>query len=78
MPASDAPAQRLRIVEERRNSRPPQLLPPGEGVTDDPFGATHWVVKNGIGSAPNTTLATTTTRTITANLKIDDGRSRKL
>ena len=28
--------------------RPPQLLPPGEGVTDDPVGATHWVVKNGI------------------------------
>ena len=26
----------------------PQLLPPGEGVTDDPVGATHWVVKNGI------------------------------
>ncbi len=28
--------------------RPPQLLPPGQGVTDDPVGATHWVVKNGI------------------------------
>ena len=26
----------------------PQLLPPAEGVTDDPVGATHWVVKNGI------------------------------
>ena len=26
----------------------PQLLPPGDGVTDDPVGATHWVVKNGI------------------------------
>jgi thiosulfate dehydrogenase len=26
----------------------PQLLPPGEGVTDDPVGATYWVVKNGI------------------------------
>jgi thiosulfate dehydrogenase len=26
----------------------PQLLPPGKGVTDDPVGATHWVVKNGI------------------------------
>jgi thiosulfate dehydrogenase len=24
------------------------LLPPGTGVTDDPVGATHWVVKNGI------------------------------
>ena len=27
---------------------PPQLLPPGKGVTDDPVGATHWKVKNGI------------------------------
>ena len=27
---------------------PPPLLPPGTGVTDDPVGATHWVVKNGI------------------------------
>jgi len=27
---------------------PPQLLQPGKGVTDDPVGATHWVVKNGI------------------------------
>jgi thiosulfate dehydrogenase len=26
----------------------PQLLPPSKGVTDDPVGATHWVVKNGI------------------------------
>jgi mono/diheme cytochrome c family protein len=26
----------------------PQLLPPSEGVTDDPVGTTHWVVKNGI------------------------------
>jgi len=28
--------------------QPPHLLPPGEGVTNDPIGATHWVVKNGI------------------------------
>jgi thiosulfate dehydrogenase len=28
--------------------RPPHLLPPSKGVTDDPVGATHWVVKNGI------------------------------
>ncbi|HEY7000512.1 MAG TPA: cytochrome c [Candidatus Udaeobacter sp.] len=27
---------------------PPHLLPPGEGVTGDPVGATHWVVTNGI------------------------------
>lgn len=26
----------------------PPLLPPSEGVTDDPVGTTHWVVKNGI------------------------------
>ncbi len=65
-------------MSKRFYPRPPQLLPPGEGVTDDPVGATHWVVKNSIGSAPNTTLATTTTRTITANLTIDNGRSRKL
>ena len=26
----------------------PSLLPPAEGVTDDPVGATHWIVKNGI------------------------------
>lgn len=28
--------------------QPPHLLPPGKGVTDDPLGATHWVIKNGI------------------------------
>ena len=28
--------------------RPPQLLVPGKGVTDDPVGETHWKVKNGI------------------------------
>jgi thiosulfate dehydrogenase len=28
--------------------QPPHLLPPGTGVTDDPVGATHWVVQNGI------------------------------
>jgi thiosulfate dehydrogenase len=27
---------------------PPQLLPPGHGVTDDPPGETYWKVKNGI------------------------------
>jgi mono/diheme cytochrome c family protein len=27
---------------------PPELLPPGKGVTEDPVGATHWVVKNGV------------------------------
>jgi len=35
-------------MSKRFYPRPPQLLPPGEGVTDDPVGATHWVVKNGI------------------------------
>jgi thiosulfate dehydrogenase len=28
--------------------QPPYLFPPAKGVTDDPVGATHWVVKNGI------------------------------
>ncbi len=28
--------------------KPPHLLPPDTGVTDDPVGTTHWVVKNGI------------------------------
>ena len=28
--------------------QPPPLLPPATGVTDDPVGATHWVVKNGV------------------------------
>jgi thiosulfate dehydrogenase len=27
---------------------PPHLLAPDTGVTDDPVGATHWVVKNGV------------------------------
>jgi len=27
---------------------PPHLLPPDEGVTDDPVGGIHWMVKNGI------------------------------
>jgi len=27
---------------------PPHLLPPSTGVTGDPVGATHWIVKNGI------------------------------
>ena len=26
----------------------PPLLPPADGVTDDPIGETHWVIKNGI------------------------------
>jgi thiosulfate dehydrogenase len=26
----------------------PHLLPPSEGVTDDPVGATHWVVQHGV------------------------------
>ncbi len=28
--------------------RPPRLMPPGKGVTDDPVGETHWKVKNGL------------------------------
>jgi hypothetical protein len=41
-----------------------------------PNSPVRWVLP--MGSAPNTTLATTTARTLTANLKIDDARSRKL
>jgi thiosulfate dehydrogenase len=35
-------------IAKRFYPHPPSLLPPGTGVTDDPVGATHWVVKNGI------------------------------
>jgi mono/diheme cytochrome c family protein len=28
--------------------RPPKLMPPGKGVTDDPVGETYWKVRNGI------------------------------
>ena len=28
--------------------KPPQLLPPKKGVTDDPIGETYWKVRNGI------------------------------
>jgi mono/diheme cytochrome c family protein len=35
-------------LAQRFYPHPPQLLLPGKGVTDDPAGATHWVVKNGI------------------------------
>ena len=27
---------------------PPHLFPPATGVAEDPVGATHWVVKNGV------------------------------
>jgi thiosulfate dehydrogenase len=27
---------------------PPHLLPPESGVTDDPVGAIHWIVENGV------------------------------
>jgi mono/diheme cytochrome c family protein len=43
------------LGDERRSDaaagmfpRPPRLLPPGKGVTDDPVGETYWKVKNGI------------------------------
>lgn len=35
-------------VARRFYPHAPQLLPPGDGVTDDPVGTTRWVVKNGI------------------------------
>ncbi len=36
------------FIAKRIYPHAPALLPPGEGVTDDPVGETHWVVKNGI------------------------------
>src|ERR1700688_1842298 len=41
----DQPAS---AIAKRFYPNVPQLLAPGKGVTDDPVGATHWVVKNGI------------------------------
>jgi thiosulfate dehydrogenase len=41
----DQPAS---AIAKRFYPNVPQLLPPGKGVTDDPVGATHWVVENGI------------------------------
>jgi mono/diheme cytochrome c family protein len=35
-------------VAEGMFPRPPRLMPPDQGVTDDPVGATYWKVKNGI------------------------------
>ena len=35
-------------LAKRFYPHPPPLLSPGKGVTDDPVGATHWVVKNGV------------------------------
>jgi thiosulfate dehydrogenase len=35
-------------LAKRFYPHPPSLLSPGKGVTDDPVGATHWVVKNGV------------------------------
>jgi thiosulfate dehydrogenase len=43
------------LGEERRSAiavgmfpRPPALMPPAEGVSDDPPGETYWKVRNGI------------------------------
>src|ERR1700724_2390648 len=41
----DQPAS---AISKRFYPNVPQLLPPGKGVTEDPVGATHWVVKNGV------------------------------
>ncbi len=40
--------QRRTPVAEGMFPRPPQLLVPGKGVTDDPVGETFWKAKNGI------------------------------
>jgi len=36
------------VIAKGMYPRPPQLLPPKKGVTDDPVGETYWKVKNGI------------------------------
>jgi thiosulfate dehydrogenase len=41
------PASRTAIAKGMY-PRPPQLLEPDKGVTDDPVGETYWKVKNGI------------------------------
>ncbi len=41
------PGQGRTKVQEGMYPKPPELLS-GKGVTDDPVGETHWVVKNGI------------------------------
>ncbi len=35
-------------ISKRMYPHIPTLLPPSKGVTDDPIGATHWVVEHGI------------------------------
>ncbi len=35
-------------MAKRSYPHAPGLMPPSHGVTDDPIGETHWVVKNGI------------------------------
>ncbi|MGI9086529.1 MAG: c-type cytochrome [Chthoniobacterales bacterium] len=54
---------------------PPQLLPPGKGVTDDPVGATHWVVKNGIrfSAMPSFEEKLTDTESWQVSLLLHDG-----
>ena len=42
------PGQPETAIAKGMYPRPPQLLLPEQGVTDDPVGATFWVVKNGI------------------------------
>ena len=42
------PGQPESAIAKGMYPRPPQLLSPEQGVTDDPVGETFWVVKNGI------------------------------
>jgi thiosulfate dehydrogenase len=42
------PGQPESAIAKGMYPRPPQLLSPEQGVTDDPVGVTFWVVKNGI------------------------------
>ncbi len=41
----DAPAS---AIAAGMFPRPPRLMPPAKGVTDDPVGETHWKVQHGI------------------------------
>lgn len=42
------PGQPPSAISKGMFPKPPQLLPPEKGVTDDPVGEIHWKVKNGI------------------------------
>jgi len=43
-----SPGEQPTAIAKGMFPRPPQLLPPKKGVTDDPEGEIYWKVKNGI------------------------------